>query len=58
MHRIAALLRLIWIAVNKRSLELANSEYQFDWTDEDEERHRKDRLGIDEWEADQETDES
>ena len=58
MHRIATLLRLTWIAVNKRSLELANDEYEFDWTDEDQERHRKDIQGIDELEAEQETDES
>jgi hypothetical protein len=58
MHRIATLLRLTWIAVNNRSLELASDEYEFDWTDEDEERHRKDIQGIDELEAEQETDES
>jgi hypothetical protein len=58
MHRIATLLRLTWIAVNNRSLELASDEYEFDWTDEDEERHRKDMQGIDELEAEQETDES
>jgi hypothetical protein len=49
MHGVADLLRLTWMAVNKRSLELANSEYGFDWTDEDDEHHRKDRPGIDEW---------
>jgi hypothetical protein len=56
MDRIAALLRITWMAVNKKSCEVA--PYEDGWSDEEEECNRKDLLGIDEWEAERESDES
>ena len=56
MDRIAALLRITWMAVNRKSCEVA--PYEDGWSDEEEECNRKDLLGIDEWEAEREADES
>lgn len=58
MAKMSFLLRSVWVAADIASRNVGQYEYDYDWTDEDERLYRKDILGLDEIEADQDTDES
>lgn len=57
MAKMSFLLRTVWVAADDATRHIGQSEFDDDWTDEEERMYRKNLQGIDEIEADQESDE-